>query len=100
MTTEQAVKLPTQVWQHIVQLGIERHIQELESQLSEAQQRIAEYEDQHGMSFARLQEVGLPSDADLEAHKAYVEWSSWEGHQIELQERLAELCAVLESADG
>lgn len=100
MATEKAVKLPTQVWQHIVQLGVERHIQELESQLSEAQQRIAEYERQYGMSLARLQEVGLPSDADLEAHEAYVEWSSWEGHQAELQERLAELRAVLGSADG
>ncbi|MBL7201670.1 MAG: hypothetical protein ISS56_16135 [Anaerolineae bacterium] len=100
MATEKAVKLPTQVWQHIVQLGVERHIQELESQLLEAQLRIAEYEDQHGMSFARLQEVGLPPDADLEAHEAYVEWSSWEGYQAELQERLEELRAVLESADG
>jgi hypothetical protein len=100
MTIEKAAKLPTQVWQHIVQLGVERHIQELECQLSEAQQRIAEYEDRYGMSFARLQEAGLPPDADLEAHEAYVEWSSWEGHQAELRERLAGLRAVLESADG
>jgi hypothetical protein len=97
MATNNAIQLPTQVWQHIVQLGVERHIQELEGQLLEAQQRIAEFEHQHGMSFARLQKVGLPQDADLEAHEAYVEWSSWEGHRVELQERLKELRAVLGS---
>jgi len=96
MVTNSAIQLPTQVWQHIVQLGVERHIQELEDQLREAQQRIAEFEHQYGMSFARLQEVGLPEDAGLEAHEDYVEWSSWEGYQAKLQERLEKLRAVLE----
>ena len=96
MVTNSAIQLPTQVWQHIVQLGMERHIQELEVQLRETQQRIAEFEHQYGMSFARLQEVGLPEDAGLGAHEDYVEWSSWEGYQAELQERLKKLRAVLE----
>ena len=96
MVTNSAIQLPTQVWQHIVQLGVERHIQELEAQLRETQQRIAEFEHQYGMSFARLQEVGLPEDAGLGAHEDYVEWSSWEGYQAELQERLKKLRAVLE----
>jgi hypothetical protein len=96
MLTDSAVQLPTQVWQHIVQLGVERHIQELQDELGEVQQRIAEFERRYGMSFARLQEVGLPEDAGLEAHEDYVEWSSWEGYQAELQERLDKLRAVLE----
>jgi len=96
MVTNSAIQLPTQVWQHIVQLGVERHAQELEDQLRETQQRIAEFEHQYGMSFARLQEVGLPEDAGLEAHEDYVEWSSWEGYQAELQERLKKLRAMLE----
>jgi len=96
MVTNSAIQLPTRVWQHIVQLGVERHIQELEDQLRETQQRIAEFEHQYGMSFTRLQEVGLPEDAGLEAHEDYVEWSSWEGHQAELQERLEKLHEVLE----
>jgi hypothetical protein len=100
MITNSAIQLPTQVWQHIVQLGVERHIQELEDQLQEAQQRIAEFEHQYGMSFDRLQEVGLPEDAGLGAHEDYVEWSSWEGYEAELQERLKKLRAVLEPNHG
>lgn len=38
------------IWQHIIQLGVERHIQELEDQLAEAQQRIVEFEGRLGMS--------------------------------------------------
>jgi hypothetical protein len=98
MLTDSAVQLPTQVWQHIVQLGVERHIQELQDELGEVQQRIVEFERRYEMSFARLQEVGLPEDAGLEAHEDYVEWSSWEGYQAELRERLDKLRAVLEPA--
>ena len=94
MITDSAVQLPTQVWQHIVQLGVERHIQELQDQLGEAQQRIAEFERQYGMSFERLQEVGLPKDAGLKVHEDYVEWSSWKGHQTELREGLEKLRRV------
>ena len=94
MLTDSAVQLPTQVWQHIVQLGVERHIQELEDQLAEAQQRIAEFERQYGMSFARLQEVGLPEHAGVDAHEDYVEWSSWDGYQVELWEGLEKLRCV------
>ncbi len=57
MVINNAIQLPTQVWQHIVQLGVERHIQELEDQLLKAQQRIAEFEHQYEMSFASLQKV-------------------------------------------
>jgi hypothetical protein len=96
--TNSAIQLPTQIWQHIVQLGVERHIQEVEEQLEEAQQRIAQFEGRFGLSLARLQEVGLADDADLQAHEAYVEWSSWEGYREELQERLEKLRAMLESA--
>jgi len=94
--TNSAIQLPTQIWQHVVQLGVERYIQELEDQLREAQQQIAEFEHQYGTSFARLQEVGLPEEAGLKAHEDYVEWSSWEGYQAELQERLKKLRAMLE----
>ena len=95
MVTNSAIQLPTQVWQHIVQLGVERHIQELEDQLEEAQQRVAGFEQRFGMSLAHLQEVGLPNDAGLQAHEDYVEWSSWEGYQAELQEQLGKVRAML-----
>ncbi len=97
MITDSAVQLPTQVWQHIVQLGVERYIQELQDQLGEAQQRIAEFERQYGMSFERLREVGLPEDAVVKVHEDYVEWSSWESYQVELWEGLEKLRCVRES---
>jgi len=100
MTTNSAIQLPTQVWQHIIQLGVERHIQELDEQLREAQQRIEEFERRYGMSLARLQEVGLPEDAGLEEHEDYVEWSSWEGRRTELQEQREKLRAVLEPTNA
>ena len=95
MTTSNAIQLSTQEWQHIVQLGMERHIQELEEQLAEAQQEIARFEQKFVTSFARLQETGLPEDASIKAHEDYVEWSSWEGRQADLQEQLAKLHAML-----
>ncbi len=94
MLTDSVVQLPDQVWQHIVQLGAEGYIQELQDQLGEAQQRIAEFERQYGMSFDRLQKVGLPKDAGLKVHEDYVEWSSWEGHQTEFREGLEKLRRV------
>ena len=44
MVTDDVIQLPTKVWQRIVQLGVERHIQELEAQLEEAKQQIAGFE--------------------------------------------------------
>lgn len=96
METDRVVQLPTQVWEHIVQLGVERHIQELENKLEKAQQQIAEFERRFGMPFDRLQTVGLPEDAGLAAHEDYVEWSSWEGVRTELAEQLENLRALLE----
>lgn len=96
METDRVVQLSTQVWEHIVQLGVERHIQELEAKLEEARRQIAEFERRFGMSFARLEQAGLPEDAGLEAHEDYVEWSSWEGVRTELTEQLENLRALLE----
>lgn len=96
MVTGSAIQLSTQEWQHIVQLGAERHIQELEEALQKAQQQITAFEAKYGTCFACLQETGLPEDAGLEAHEDYVEWSSWEGHHADLQEQLDRLRALLE----
>lgn len=96
---ESVIQLPTEVWQHIVRLGVERRIKELEVQLKEARLRIGEFERQFGMSFARLEQEGLPEDADLQTHEAYVEWSSWEGLQADLQEQLETLKGVTGGID-
>jgi hypothetical protein len=99
MVTDSVIQLPTEVWQHIVQLGVERRVQELEVRLEEARRRIAEYERRFGMSFVDLEQEGLPENADLHVHEAYVEWSSWEGLQADLQEQLETLKAVSGSID-
>jgi len=96
MATDSVIQLPTKVWQRIVQLGVERHIQELEAQLEEAQQQIAEFERKFGMSFVDLEQEGLPEDADWQVHEDWVEWSSWEGLKTDLEQQLASLRAMPE----
>ena len=100
MVTDSVIQLPTEVWQRIVQLGVERHIQELEAQLKEAQQQIASFELKFGMSFAGIQQEGLPEDADWQAHEDYVEWSSWEGLKTDLEQQLASLRAMPEPSSA
>lgn len=97
---ESVIQLPADVWQHIVQLGVEQHVKELEIQLGEARRRISEFERQFGMPFARLEQEGLPDHADLQAHEAYVEWSSWQGLQTDLQEQLEALKSVTTGIHG
>ena len=96
MLTNSAIQLSTEEWQHIVQLGTERHIQELEDKLKNAQRQIAAFETKYGKSLAQLQETGLLEDAAVEAHEDYVEWSSWEGHRADLQEQLNRVRVLLE----
>ena len=71
-------------------------MEELEAKLQEARQHIATFEQKYGLTFARLQQAGLPDDANLEAHEDYVEWSSWEGRAAELKSKLEELQAIVE----
>lgn len=64
------------------------------AELLQAQHRIGEFEHKYGMPFSRLQKVGLPKDAGLEAHEDYVEWSSLEGYTAELTEKLAAMQSI------
>lgn len=98
MLNHAAIKLPTKEWERIVRLGTERHLEELEAELQVARQYIAAFERKYGLTFDRLQQVGLPDDAGLEAHEDYVEWSSWEGRAAELKSKLEELQAIVEYA--
>jgi hypothetical protein len=94
MLDQATVRLSSPEWARIIRLGTERHIQELSGELRNAHQRIDELERKYGMSFARLQRIGLPDDAGLEAHEDYVEWSSLEGYVVELTEKMAGLQSV------
>lgn len=100
MPNDAALKLPTTEWERIVRLGTERHVEELEAELQAARQHIAAFEQKYGLTFDRLQQVGLPDNAGLEAHEDYVEWSSWEGRAAELKRKLEELHAIVEYANA
>jgi hypothetical protein len=95
-----AVKLPTKEWDHIVKLGTESHIKEIEDQLREANQKCIEFEQRYGMTLEHLRRIGLPDNASMEMHADYVEWNSWEGYRVELQTKLESLRAILEGANA
>ena len=100
MINSTAIKLSSEEWGRIIQLGIDSHIKELESELERAMTRIKEYETKYRMTFVRLNEVGLPDTAGLEEHEDYVEWSSWEGYIAELNTKLDNLHALAETSNG
>jgi hypothetical protein len=89
MLDQATVRLSSPEWVHIIRLGTERHTQELSEELRRARQRIAALEQKYAMTFSRLQKVGLPDDAGLEAHEDYVEWSSLEASMAELTKKSA-----------
>lgn len=94
-----AVRLPAQEWKHIFRLGVDEHIKELESELARATEKIKTFEAKYKMSFARLEQVGLPNNAGLEAHEDYVEWSSWEGYHVEIESKLDNLRSLVGNAN-
>lgn len=68
---------------------------EMKSRLALAANKLARFESKYGTTLARLNEIGLPEDATVEAHEDYVEWSGWQatydetGHVLEtLKENL------------
>ncbi len=91
------IKLPAQEWERIIQLGTDGHIKELEFELARSVKNIQTLETKYKMTFARLEEVGLPDNAGLEEHEDYVEWSSWEGYRAELNDKLDKLRALAQT---
>ena len=100
MITATAVRLAPKEWERIIQLGADRHIEEVNSELDRAREKILEFETKYKMSFTRLEQVGLPDDAGLEEHEDYVEWSGWEGYAVELKEKLDNLQALVANSNG
>lgn len=85
------IELTSKDWQRILTLGSEQRARELTSELVKAEKAIAQFETRFGMKFASLEESGLPADADLETHEAYIEWHSWESRVKDLHHRLKTL---------
>ncbi len=85
------IELTGQDWQRILALGSQQRSNELKTELSKAKQAIARFENRFGMSLSRLEEVGLPTNADFETHEAYIEWHSWVSRLEDLHNRLETL---------
>jgi hypothetical protein len=85
------IKLPIQDWDRILQLGADNRVRELQEELKRAEQAIAKFEARFGMSLAKLEIAGLPTNADFETHEAYIEWHSWETRRADLQKRLTSI---------
>ncbi len=97
MINSTTAKLSARDWERIMQLGVDSHIKELESELARVAEKIKGLEAKYRMTFARLEQVGLPDNAGVEEHEDYVEWSGWEGYQIELREKLSNLRALVQA---
>ena len=69
----------------------------MKSRLALAARELARFESKYGMTIARLNEVGLPEGAGLEAHEDYVEWSGWQATYEETNQILETLQAILEA---
>lgn len=83
-----------------MRLGVNRHTEELQGELARTLENIRHLETKYRMTFAHLQQVGLPENAGREEHEDYVEWSSWEGYRLELEEKLANLRALERISNG
>lgn len=99
MINSTSIKLPPQEWERIIELGVENHIKELESELARTSERIQAFEAKYKMTLIRLEEAGLPENSTAIEHEDYVEWSSWDGYLTELKSRLASLRALVEHSN-
>ncbi len=82
------IKLPIQDWDRILQLGADSRTHELQNEFNQIEETITKFEKKFGMSFADMEEKGLPADADFETHDTFIEWQSLEIRRADLQKRL------------
>jgi hypothetical protein len=94
---ESVAALPLAERERLTRYGALVLARETESRLELAKRKLAEFEKKYGMTLARLNKVGLPDNAGLEAHEDYVEWSGWQSTHDEASEVLANLQAILEA---
>ncbi len=99
MINSTTIKLPAQEWERIIQLGVENHIKELESELERATEKVQAFEAKYKTTFPQLEKTGLPENGDIQEHEDYVEWSSWEGYLAEVKSKLTSLRALVEPSN-
>ena len=84
----------------ILDVGVAFRRVEIEKKLARAQSIIQNFEKQFGMTFERLEEEGLPEDADYRMHEDYISWSHYTRVAKKAQETLRALDALSENRAG
>lgn len=73
--------------------AVNARIRNLEHELAEARQQVARFEQRFGRHLAQLEATGLPADASVADHDAYLDWVYWQAVVDEKSALLATLCA-------
>jgi hypothetical protein len=92
---ESLAALPTLERERLALYGAHMLMTEMKSRLALAANELARFESKYGVTLARLNEIGLPADAPVEAHEDYVEWSGWQATYDETGHVLETLQAIL-----
>ena len=87
---------PPQALGRLVEYGTPLLKAEAEAQRALAERKIQAFEHKYGTTLIRLRGEGLPSDASMEMHEDYVEWSGWQRTLEEASDTLASLQNLLE----
>lgn len=73
--------------------AIQARMRQLQMELTTAQQRIADFEQYFGRSYAEIETEGLSATATPADHDAYVDWAYWQATAAEKERLLAALAA-------
>ena len=88
---------PPQALGRLVAYGTPLLKAEAEARLALAERKIQAFERRYGTTLIQLRREGLPSDASMEMHEDYVEWSGWQRTREEASQTLASLQNLLEA---
>ena len=89
--------LPPSERERLTLYGARLLLTEMQGRLALATREVARFETKYGLTLTRLDETGLPDDADLETHEDYVEWSGWQATVDETSQTLEILRSILEA---
>ena len=66
----------------------------LQKRLVHDQENVKRFETKYGVTLEKLENEGLPEDADYEMHEDYIEWHYWAGVREKTQDTLDVLMSV------
>lgn len=72
----------------IISHGAAIYLSDLKKRWFLAQAKIDHFEKKYGLSLTRLEERGLPTDADFQIHEDYVMWNHWSDTSDKLKKQI------------